>query len=84
VAEMSKLNIQNKLIRSAGSTDALKESALVYLNEALSREEYEQCGQIIEGAKELGVTQDEIQKVLNQHIANLIIRDRSAGFARRK
>jgi len=42
----------------------LKITALLYLREALLKEQYEKCREIIESAKELGADYREIQNIL--------------------
>jgi len=49
----------------------LKVTALLYLKEALYKERYEECPQLIEVAKRYGVEQDEIQKVISRHVLRL-------------
>ena len=46
----------------------LKFSALLYLTDALVKQEYESCAELIAVAKQLGAEQSEINDVLALHI----------------
>ncbi len=48
-----------------GEIPPLQLTAVVYLQEALAKERYEECFAIITGARELGVPEAVIQRVLN-------------------
>lgn len=49
----------------------LKVTALLYLKEALYKEKYEECPELIAVAKRYGVEQTEIQKVISRHVLRL-------------
>ncbi len=51
--------------------NALQVTALLYLQEALAAERYEECTELIGSAKELGVGQTEISTVLASYIRRL-------------
>ena len=50
------------------SNDIIKLTALVYLQEALSAQEYEACPELIGIAKELGSSQEEITDVITAYL----------------
>ena len=47
--------------------ETLKATALIYLKEALVREEFEQCPELILKAKQFGAEGGEIRKVIAEH-----------------
>ena len=47
-----------------GLVHPLKVTSLQYLKEALANEAYEQCAEVLVVAKELGVEQSDIQKLI--------------------
>lgn len=49
-----------------GEIPSLQLTAVVYLQEALAKERYEECSSIIAGARELGVPEAVIQRVCKQ------------------
>ncbi len=49
----------------------LKVTALLYLKEALYKEKYEECLELITVAKRYGVEQEEIQKIISRHVLRL-------------
>ena len=51
-------------VRTLGSRHPLKVTALWYLKEALIREQYEKCAEIVAIAKEFGAANFEIQDLL--------------------
>lgn len=51
--------------------EALKATALLYLQEALRQEEYESCAEIIDSARNLGANSDEIGKVLSDYVRGI-------------
>ena len=51
--------------------NALQVTAILYLQEALAQERYEECAQLIGSAKELGVGQAEISTVLASYVRQL-------------
>ena len=46
----------------------LKATALLYLKEALVKEEYEDCQELIQNAKDFGAETKEISGLLTEHI----------------
>ena len=52
------------LIREPIRKNAVKLTALLYLKEALVREQYEKCAELVETAKEFGAQPFEIQDLL--------------------
>ena len=53
---------RNKLPDAPDRT--LKATALVYLEEALQSERYEECGQLVRNAQRYGASTEEIEKVI--------------------
>lgn len=65
---MSKL-VRNFTLRKRGETkskDPVKVTALIYLREALLKEKYEDCAEIIATAKEFGAQDSEIRNLLEE------------------
>ena len=50
--------------RVAAANDVLKATALLYLKEALFKEDYESCNELIANAKRFGAQQSEIDEAL--------------------
>ena len=67
---------QKEQIHKDGLNQTLKTTSLQYLEEALSREAYEQCAEILKEARGLDIDQKEIEKLIGQHVAFLKARDR--------
>lgn len=44
--------------------DVLKTTALIYLQEAIFNQQYEQCAQLIKQAKEVGATASDIKEII--------------------
>jgi DNA-binding transcriptional regulator YhcF (GntR family) len=65
-----------------GSSRALQATSLLYFKEALSKEAYEQCAEILKQARQAGVSKDEIQKLITEHMVYLKVRDRKLMFKR--
>lgn len=66
------INQGDKTNRNLNSREnLLKVTALLYLKEALYKEKYEECPELIEVAKRYGVEQEEIQKVISRHVLRL-------------
>lgn len=49
--------------------NTLKQTALLYLREALRKDEYEDCAELIKNAKRFGALQAEITQLIASHIA---------------
>ena len=64
---MSNAMVQN----NQQAENALQVTALLYLQEALAAERYEECTDLISSAKELGVGQTAISTVLASYIRQL-------------
>ncbi len=54
--------------QALGTDQVLKLTALVYLNDALAAQEYETCRELIDTAKNLGVSQGEISAVIADYL----------------
>jgi hypothetical protein len=65
-----------------GSNRTLQATSLMYFKEALAREAYEQCAEILKEAQDAGVSREEIQKLISEHIVYLKVRDRKLSVAR--
>ena len=64
------VNLTNRINKPEFSDEARKEIALLYLEEALDKEQYEDCRQIIENAKQFGVKNDEVSKFIVTFLKN--------------
>jgi len=53
------------------AANTLKATALLYLKEALLKERYETCADLIQRAKRYGATQNEISLALLEHMRGL-------------
>ena len=63
------MKTNNILENPVASTDTvLKTTALIYLNEALVKEEYEHCRELVDFAKKAGAQQNEISEVISGYI----------------
>ena len=63
---------ENQINQSTNSPESLlKVTALLYLKEALYKEKYEECAELIDAAKGYGVEQEEIQKIISRHVLRL-------------
>ena len=49
----------------------LKVTALLYLKEALYKQKYEQCPELVQTAKRYGVTTEEVQMVIARYVRRL-------------
>ena len=67
--------MRNTLTRSKEApqipANALQVTALLYLQAALAEERYEECAELVQSAKELGVEQIEISTVLASYVRQL-------------
>ncbi len=54
--------------QALGSDQILKVTALLYLKEALIKQEYESCRELIDTAKNLGVDQGDISAVIAEYL----------------
>ena len=72
------VNFNRKTSKPEFSEDARKAIALLYLEEALYKEQYEDCAQLIEAAKGFGAEQPEISKVIAKYLKAV-----KYGFAER-
>ena len=55
--------------QALGAEQILKVTALLYLKEALLAQEYESCPELIDTAKNLGVSQGDISAVIAEYLA---------------
>ncbi len=60
----------------------LKATALLYLKEALVREQYEDCKELIQNAKDFGAEGKEISTLLEEHV--LGVKARSSKMVGKK
>ena len=54
--------------QALGSDQLLKVTALLYFKEALVAQKYESCRELIDTAKDLGVSQGDISAVIADHL----------------
>ena len=81
---MNSLLSTNRQTHNDGLELALKVTSLQYLKEALSRERYADCAEILNVAREFGVDEDAVRKLVDAHVAYLKKRDRISTFNARK
>jgi hypothetical protein len=62
------LNFNKRTNKPEFSEDARKAVSLLYFEEALYKEEYEECGQLAQAAKALGAEQGEITKIIAKYL----------------
>ncbi len=67
-----------------GENETLKLTSLIYFEEALSKEAYEQCTELLKVIKELGVAPEEIQRLIKEHLDVLKARGRKVVATLRK
>lgn len=53
------------------TVDTLKLTSLLYLQEALEGERYEDCAELIQSAQDLGVQRSEISEVIGAYVRTL-------------
>ena len=56
--------------KPAAPNKVLKATALIYFQEALAKEEFEQCPELIQKAHDFGANKKDIQKVIAQYVKN--------------
>ena len=57
--------------QASGAEQVLKVTASLYLQEALLAQQYEICSELIDAAKNLGVSQGEITALITDHLKGL-------------
>ena len=66
--------VRNKLVFNNGNTqqtnpdEVLKVTSLIYFKDALIKEQYENCRELIQTAKKFGAQQSEIRQIINEYI----------------
>ncbi len=60
----------NYLVKQDLADEVLKVTALLYLEDALVKQEFEDCKELIETAKELGAEQADITDVITAYLRN--------------
>ncbi len=50
------------------NNEVLKETALLYFNDALLKQTYEECEELLSFARKFGATQDEINEVITDYV----------------
>lgn len=50
------------------SNEVLKETALLYLGDALIKQNFEECGQLVELSKQFGTLEGEINEVITDYL----------------
>jgi hypothetical protein len=77
-------NLFNQIqIETNGLPQVIKITSLLYLKDALNREEYEQCPELIQTAKDNGATKEDVQKEILGFIANVKAKNRVESFVRK-
>lgn len=66
-----KLNVNFKRNKPELSEDARKAISLLYLEEALYKEQYEECAGLIQTAQGFGAEPSEVSKVIAKHLKSL-------------
>ena len=64
------VNLTNRTKKPEFSDDARKDITLLYLEDALYKEQYEDCSQLIQNAERFGAQPDEVSKVIVQFLKN--------------
>ena len=73
------VNFNKKTNNPEFSDDARKAITLLYFEEALYKERYEECGQLVQTAKRFGAEQEEISQIIAKHLKSA-----KRGFAKRQ
>ena len=60
----------NNAQQPIAADEVLKATALIYLREALEKEEYETCAEFIASAESFGAQRSEIKEVLKGYLAD--------------
>lgn len=63
--------INNGPDQSARADEVLKLTALVYFEDALTAQRYEDCPELIRAAKSFGATQADIRAVINGYVGGI-------------
>ncbi len=50
------------------NNEVLKETALLYFNDALLKQTYEECAELLSLARKFGASQDEINEVIKDYL----------------
>lgn len=61
---------RNKL-KTIPRAKLLKVTALLYLKEALYKQKFEQCAELVQAAKRYGATTEEVHKVIARYVRRL-------------
>lgn len=62
---------KNNPLKSVPRAKLLKVTALLYLKEALYKQKYEQCPELVQTAKRYGATTEDIQTVIGRYVRRL-------------
>ncbi len=69
--------------KSSSHDQILKATALLYLKEALVKEEYEDCSNLIQNAEDFGAEALEINELILQHIRGINAKQKQVSVTRR-
>ena len=69
--------------KSSNHDQILKATALLYLKEALVKEEYEDCSNLIQNAKDFGAEAKDINELILQHIRVIKAKQKEVRVTRR-
>ena len=64
----NELVLKNEANRAIQSDEILKTTALIYFNDALLQQDYEQCPELISLAKQFGAQPGEIKQVIASYL----------------
>ncbi len=65
---MSEVILRNEVTQDTASDEILKATALIYLKDALLKQEYENCKELSALAKKFGGKQEEIKEVIASYL----------------
>lgn len=64
------VNLTNRTQKPEFPEEARKEITLLYLEEALYKEQFEDCGQLARNARKFGAKDEEVSKVIAKFLKN--------------
>ena len=76
--------LPNKQEKPSSHDKILKATALMYLKEALVKEVYEDCPELIQNAKDFGAEQKEISELIAEHITGVVKERQKKATSRRR
>ena len=67
---MRNVNVENKTGRLIAPDEVLAATALFYFEDALIDERYEECGELLQSAREFGATQSDISAIIAEFLTS--------------